>query len=202
MTLIELVVFLFYQCIVIFLAVTGYNLFGWGGAYGFGILGCSAIFFISEWASTPSEKDREPGDKPKEAEDDHHVLLVLLFIQCIAIFLAVTGYNRSGWGDAYLFSTLGSFVILLGVLPLLMRFYDWLRGNPPDCKCGLPESVRKYETDANQNFVSICTCGRRYMRDGKKFMEVLPDGSVQPYLKRKNARWVDDGASEKVLVER
>jgi len=125
-------------------------------------------------------------------------LVYILFVLCVVIFLAVVGYHHGGWLVAYVFGISGWFVTII-VLHWLRKFCDWLRGNPPNCKCGLPASVRTYETDANQNFVSICTCGKRYARDGKKFMEVLPDGSLHPYLKREKARWVDDDASEKAV---
>jgi len=180
MTFIELIIFLFIQYIVIFLAVTGYIYAGWLGASVLGIAGWGVIYVVIRWTDKEFKMTRE--------------MIWFLLAQCVIISYAVFGYNQSGWANAYLSATVGLIATLLVALWFKERF-DWIFEALPECECGVLESAMRIEPDTKEDIVRVCACGRRYVRVGEKFLEVLPEGLLRPYLKKKGRGWVADDYS-------
>jgi hypothetical protein len=63
----------------------------------------------------------------------------------------------------------------------------------PDCSAGKCRS-NGYNTEIKTgHLIYTCKCGKSYMRDGRKFIALMPDGSKHPYKRLDRwGRWVDD----------
>jgi hypothetical protein len=71
----------------------------------------------------------------------------------------------------------------------------------PFCRRGKCHSIEDYRWYIDAIFGRVgrgvylykCKCGDEYIREGKRFMEILPDGTKRPYKKLVSFRkWADD----------
>jgi hypothetical protein len=121
-------------------------------------------------------------------------LIVFLIWLSSGIAGAAGGQNLFGWPGAVVGFVIGAAVALLGLMGLFKigsYFEEMLyRGRPrrPVCKngtCHLGDYKAAWEETAagprRYSFRFTCPCGTRYQHVGRRFMEVLPDESLQPY---------------------
>jgi hypothetical protein len=122
-------------------------------------------------------------------------LLVFLTWVCSGIAGAMWGNYLLGWPAAVAGFIMGA-AIDLCLMFLLQKigtyFEDMLyRGRPrrPVCKagiCQLGDYHAAWTEDTigprRYSFQFTCKCGTRYQHVGRRFMEVLSDGSLQPYM--------------------
>jgi hypothetical protein len=114
--------------------------------------------------------------------------------------VAVAAARRYGW----LGGLIGFFVGLLvwaGVLALLITAGEalWLAGaRLPRCHSGLCRTTAHYDVvNAEGTWVLRCRCGRDYVREGRRFLERLPDGTIQPYMVHRPFRgWFRDTGTD------
>jgi hypothetical protein len=105
---------------------------------------------------------------------------------------------RGGWAG------LAAFPLSIVALLLLFMggawFWIWLAQDwyPPchegTCSGELRDFDRDYTWEREGgDFFAVCKCGHRYRKIGPRFLRVLPDGSLEPYLRRGRFRgWVRD----------
>ena len=136
--------------------------------------------------------------------------------------------NINGWRGHPLWGPNGGELFLSGAMPACISnvglwlvvvgigtFLEWWRPDRPKCKSGRcysddydyigfpPHELTERERQLTRRFDALivrCRCGTTYLRSKKlrKFMEVLPDGSVSPYMCYEpfGRQWKLDRASE------
>ncbi len=84
----------------------------------------------------------------------------------------------------------GSFLATRGLLLVLVAVFP----NRPKCLRGLCSRLDYELVDPRSDpWVWRCKCDDSYVRDGKRFMQIEPDGTRRPYKKLNSLRfWVDD----------
>lgn len=119
------------------------------------------------------------------------LIVVILFIASgylVGKFLALY-YGLLGWIVGFL---IGFFLALL-LYYLLMHYWNKWFPCQPTCKKGKC-TEKDYElVEYNQKdgtFVFRCKCGTKYFQNLPYFSEMLPDGSMKPYMKKNSlGRW-------------
>ena len=112
------------------------------------------------------------------------LLAILIYLLC-----GIAGAVYAGFSFGFLGFPLGfifSVAILHGGVNLLsyVERMFWVGIPPkPDCHTNRCHSD-DYEIDQESNkLIYRCGCGRCYQKQGRRFMEVLPDGASKPYMK-------------------
>lgn len=104
-------------------------------------------------------------------------------------------------------------VVLWGTVFGIVSIQDRWRPDRPKCKSGRcysdhydslswsPDKLTKRERQLADDFGGLiyrCRCGTTYLASQRRFLEVLPDGSVKPYMFHKpfSRQWQPDLAPE------
>ena len=127
------------------------------------------------------------------------LLLVICWFACavlLANFLGkswgIIGYCV-GFSVGFVVSSILTWAALLGYVLLFLPF--------PPCQAGKCRSIDDYEWNVAAIFGRYkwgvyrytCRCGDKYVRDGKRFMKLLPDGETRPYKMLAGFReWSDE----------
>jgi hypothetical protein len=117
--------------------------------------------------------------------------------------IAAAGYICGKWLSIYygiigLFSgiILGASLALGAWLVLFKLSHLYVKWHPirPICKNGKC-SFRNYKLlEWKDRVVFQCRCGTKYLKKGRRFMEILDDGSTKPYMKIHGffGKWKED----------
>jgi len=112
--------------------------------------------------------------------------------------------NKFGWVGYVFGFLLGAaigFACVYGLFYGLAYLFDNFfpdNSSVPFCKNGKCKEghyeIHKIEVSKEKHRADwVCRCGGRYHKSGRCFYEVLPDGSLQPYMKWKPFRgWLPD----------
>jgi hypothetical protein len=127
-------------------------------------------------------------DTRPRGESSQTLIELLWFVGSVGLgtWLALWAGHKIGWFGYPLGFILGA-AILPGLGYALGWLYDWTWwGRPPrpDCRSGKCHS-EDYELRRipDGDFDWFCRCGGRYRKRGRRFFEVLPDGSPAPYMR-------------------
>ena len=92
-------------------------------------------------------------------------------------------YGTWGWIIGIPFGLLSSILFYAGFCGMIER-YDEHFPIRPVCRNGKCKAIN-YQLAYGDEKIAIfyCLCGDKYQRKGKDFSIVLPDGSVQPYMR-------------------
>jgi len=121
-----------------------------------------------------------------------------IWIACGAILGSFLG-NR--WGAfGYIFGFLAGFLSASVLTWLILVTQNLFLMPFPECRRGKCHSFRDYVwkrgtiygREKGGIFRYRCKCGDEYIRDGKRFMQVLSDGTTRPYKRYEHGKWVDD----------
>jgi hypothetical protein len=131
-------------------------------------------------------------------------LLFFVLNICMGVVVAKHAGHRFGWVGyplGFIFGFGASIVGLITLAQLLSLFERAAyRGFPglPQCRTGRCKENDYYAVKDKGNVFWECQCGGRYDKVGRRFYEVLPDGSRKPYLIWRPFRdWFpDDGSSD------
>ena len=105
-------------------------------------------------------------------------------------------WGLSGWIVGFISGSLSAVLTLFG----LNKFGDALtkRFPPkPNCKTGRCSS-NDYKiiglSNEKDGIIFQCKCGTRYLKKGKRFMEICDDGNMVPYMRSKGiwGSWEND----------
>lgn len=95
-------------------------------------------------------------------------------------------------------AALGIFVgplLIVGLLAACAYIGAWFTGRPHWPACACCGSTRSTPEWAHGHVCVRFACGRRYVRLGRRCLQVLPGGASRPYLRWHILRgWVDDPA--------
>jgi len=131
-------------------------------------------------------------------------LIVTVLFMFVSFIMTVLMMDK--WGYGYIGGIIG-FLLGLLVSYILFTVVVWLWRllflTLPSCKRGQCKSYKDYIWPKGTFFGRTrwgvyhckCNCGDYYVRDGKRFMEVVsfPDGPLRPYKKLIGFRkWTDD----------
>lgn len=82
--------------------------------------------------------------------------------------------------------------ILLGIgfFRLFVALFGWWSNPFPNCRVCKLDDYEWLDTTSEGTFYVCLHCGAKYRldKDGKRFMEILSDGSTCPYVQRKRIR--------------
>ncbi|HET9994060.1 MAG TPA: hypothetical protein VFQ18_01520 [Candidatus Acidoferrum sp.] len=115
--------------------------------------------------------------------------LIELFWFVLWIFFGALGstwaYRRYGWTGGIV-GFVGGVLAMPAVLYPLAYLVEMIYvGKPgyPVCRTGKCQYVDyRFRRQDNGEYALFCQCGARYQKCGRHFSEVLPDGSVHPYM--------------------
>lgn len=132
----------------------------------------------------------------------------LLFLEA-GLVAGIIGaiYLRARWGwPGIPVGFIGGASVWFGTLALISCIDNWWAPYQPTCQCGnkgasayAHERWLKDEYGRYDSPICYCRkCGARYLSRHRRFLLVLSDGTLQPYLMRKpHGRWrPDDGPVE------
>jgi hypothetical protein len=114
---------------------------------------------------------------------------LIFFILCIVCGLVVGNWFWNHFGLLYSPSgfLLGFFAIIGGIKLLQLWLEFWHKVFPlrPICQENVCLSD-DYRWQHNKDGAKIfkCECGVLFLSEGKRFMRILPDNSLSPYMKR------------------
>jgi hypothetical protein len=101
--------------------------------------------------------------------------------------VAVGYYSGLQWG--WVGCVLGFFVgtiAAFGFFEITSRIFGRHRPWHPVCKNGVCNGHDYKWVESKDGYpVCECKCGNRYLVKNNQFMEVLPDGNVRPYLRKR-----------------
>ncbi|MHC4476072.1 MAG: hypothetical protein ACYTEL_10525 [Planctomycetota bacterium] len=130
--------------------------------------------------------------------------ILFLFVGCV-IYLGERVGGRFGHTIIGAVCGLCGVAASVGLLAIVIRLCARWRPPIPACyRCGLyPEALARRDwaeqesrlAEQHKGWVYRCQCGKTYLgtRKHKKTLEVLPDGTVRPYMKHKAfGRWIKD----------
>lgn len=58
-----------------------------------------------------------------------------------------------------------------------------------------------YGREKDGSYKYRCKCGDHFLRDGKRFMQVLDNGKLRPYKLYEQGKWVNDEPDENAQAE-
>lgn len=121
----------------------------------------------------------------------------LFTVICIFICRYLSGeyfgskFGLYGWVGGSLLGAAFSIIIYYSIRKAVNLFYKW---HPPFPKCKVCFSNNTYKPVefTTQGIIFKCACGKRYIKEGDQFMELLDDDSKQPYMHKspRNKTWV------------
>lgn len=92
-------------------------------------------------------------------------------------------YGILGWAGGF---AIGIFVALMIYYIIRVLINKWCQLHPgfPDCKnCSANNNFKLLEYK-DGGIVLECKCKKKYYKINNKFMEILDDGSIVPYMKK------------------
>jgi hypothetical protein len=118
-------------------------------------------------------------------------LVVILLMMLAAIATASIGAERFGWPGGVVGFVLGP-LLVLGFIFAILIAGDFIEGwsfsgipRRPVCRNGTCRrdayELRHFAEGEGKVFDWVCRCGVRYRKEGRRFFEVLSDGSVAAY---------------------
>jgi hypothetical protein len=111
---------------------------------------------------------------------------LIVFLINVAMGVAISCLAGGRYGlTGYIVGFPIGFVSLICVLAAMAWLDDmWRRGRPsfPVCRNGKCRAGEYRYSQVEGRLVCRCQCGTEYKRAGRRFSEVLPDGSIRPYL--------------------
>lgn len=130
---------------------------------------------------------------------------LIFFLVNVAIGVAVSRWAGARFGlVGYVAGFPVGFCGLIGVSVAICWLEDMRLGRPhfPVCRNGKCHEGDYQCSIIDDRFVHRCLCGVEYRRDGRRFCEVLPDGSLRPYLVWRPFRgWYPDERSTAAASE-
>lgn len=122
-----------------------------------------------------------------------------IWIACgvMSSFLLGHVFGAFGYVLGFLVAVVAGFLLTWLVLVTLNV---WLNSRP-DCRRGKCRTFRDYVwkrgtvygRERDGTFRYRCRCGDEYVRDGRRLLELLKDGTTRPYKRYKGrGRWVSD----------
>lgn len=116
------------------------------------------------------------------------VIELLFFLFNLTCGIVVGHWMGAHFG--FLFAIPGFFLGFgggIGFFKTIIFFLDvWHKWRPlrPICRHGVCDSkAYRWIKESVQGDVFQCCCGTKYLKTGNQFMEILPDGSLRPYMK-------------------
>jgi hypothetical protein len=163
---------LFFNCTIVYYAgMFGYEHQGWTGAI---LGGISSLAFLIYG----------------ELLLLGNLLNFIFFTFCcvVAYYGGKFGYGYNGWIGA-ICGAISSVVLTIFVLRLIA-----LPNYRPNCDCGKNIDDMDFG-DTNtpaEKWGRVCSCGKKYTRQGRRWLEVMPDGSLHPFMKARFFKWISD----------
>jgi len=121
---------------------------------------------------------------PQSGLNIFELLFVMFYVAC-GTLAALWTTRRFGWPAG-----VGTFFVVVpavhGVFLLLSYVERMYRGGIPpfpSCRTGKCHHANyTYRRSEDGHYGLFCQCGSRYKKQGRRFFEVQPDGSPQPYM--------------------
>lgn len=120
----------------------------------------------------------------------------------IASGVVLSSLLGRAWGTfGYVFGFLVGVVIVILLTWIIILSRNLLLMPFPVCRSGKCRTFRDYTwkrgtlygREKGGIFRYRCRCGDEYIRDGRRFLQVLSDGTTRPYKKYEGGnQWVDD----------
>ena len=123
-------------------------------------------------------------------------LLFAVFYVACGTAAALWATPRFGW-----LVGIGAFVVVVPAVHGVFHLFSFLErmcwyGIPsfPTCRTSKCHDVDyKYQPTGDGQYGLFCKCCSRYKKQGRRFFEVLPDGSLRPYMIWRSFRgWFPD----------
>ena len=129
------------------------------------------------------------------------MLTIAFVVACGAVVSKILKCYGPTWDILGFIAGLGLGIL---ILVLLRRMTDvWCAWRPirPLCKHGKCAAMDYQLIELREDGVFLCRCGTKYIRKGRRFLELREDGSCSPYMRRLwvLGKWQEDtdGASGK-----
>jgi hypothetical protein len=123
---------------------------------------------------------------------------ILFFLICLAagVFTGhwcLVHYGWLGGGVGLILGFGGAMVVFRAIARIAYQWHirSGVRPGCPGKGCGGKEySSVEYK---NGDLIWSCDCGRKFVRRKRKFLQIEPDGTLKPYMKKSILRgWVAD----------
>lgn len=126
------------------------------------------------------------------------LLGILFYVAWVAVasIAGLIGYLLGGWNG----SILGGVVGGVAFIPIVWLSYKllpaWGSRELPACKSGRCNSKQYVQVPGEYFPQYKCRCGTLFIMTGDRFLEVLPSGQIQEYLRWDRAQgWIVDKGS-------